>query len=1486
MLNRKKFTKRLLSSMLSVSLVVTSYGVIIPDKISAEEEKKVYATHTYDSSYDTQNAYSGDDLGCTYTPSATTFKVWSPLATGVKLCLYDAGNGGSATDELEMTKGDKGVWSITVNKDLVNKYYTYKVTADGVTKEAVDIYAKAAGVNGDRAMVVDLDSTDPDNWDKDYKREKTLLSDIIVWEVHVRDFSIDVTSGVSKENRGKYKAFTETDTTLNGEGKIPTCVNYLKKLGVTHVQIMPMYDYASVDETKVTTDLSDNYNWGYDPKNYNVPEGSYSSNPYDGNVRIKEMKQMIQALHDAGIKVIMDVVYNHTYATEDSNFNKIMPDYYYKINSDMSYNNQSGCGNATRSESAMYRKFMIDSLTYWADEYNLDGFRFDLMGIHDAETMNQIRSTLDNKFGEDTIVLYGEGWTGDGSSLGNSAHKKYEANLDDGIGYFNDQIRDAIKGEHKFDGTIGLVQTNYYTGSYLEEGQKWPNNVFGGIMGSVGKTDGDWGEWRPFWSKSSNCVVSYTSAHDNLTLWDKLTEGAGKNYTSTDTKLINMNKMAGAVILTSKGGAFMQAGEEFARTKNGDDNSYKSADSVNKIDWSRVNTYSQIQQYYQGIIKIRKAFSGFRSITTRSGDNWHPNNNNLNWLSTNEKGTIAFYETNSVKGEWSKLAVLINNATTDTSVDLSSASSEQWVIIADGTKAGLEKIKESSSNVSVPAKSVVIAVPKGTFDECNITENHAPQIITDTTIDVIVGENASFTVNTSDEDNDIVTLSAGDLPDGANFNASTGVFTWENAKLGSYKITFTATDGKATVTKNVTLNVTDKWDAVKKEFKDIEDSSYDKNLVTNNEWISFSTRISVIQGLMESDEDIDAEQITEQLKLLKECRKIVDAQLSARNNCQTAIDAAAECISTAEKNSDKYDSSAIEDLKNLVEESNTYMKSAHTESQYESYIEDVKMATDTCVPLKAVTVLRVKASGWSSPAVYIWQDNGTTAEKLSGEWPGTVLTNTDSEGWYVFELPEGTTNYNVIVNDGAASTSTQTSDITGVKECADITVTSFTGKTCSYTKNEYDAKGGKITPDKSVLSKQIQIAEKTVKDYDNKKVEELQNILTDAKAVYDKDEVSQVEINQNIRKLKACIENVVSYYEEPTTGETTTGEQPTTGETTTGEQPTTGETTTKEQPSTGETTTKEQPSTGETTTKEQPSTGETTTKEQPSTGETTTKEQPTTGETTTKEQPSTGETTTKEQPSSGETTTKEQPSTGETTTKEQPSTGETTTKEQPSSGETTTKEQPTTGETTTKEQPTSEEPTNELFDELEVITLSLNKASNYVSVGEKIKIKTRAEGGYGKIRYRYEISSSKKTITSDYNTSSVVYWTPNTPGTYTITVTAVDSLGNTATKSFDDYVVNKKLAVSKFKLSTASSKYTAGKAIKLTSKASGGSGKYLYKFAYRKTGEDFMKTIRKYGSSSSTKWTPKSKGKYVLYVYIKDKVTRKLVKKSIKIKVK
>lgn len=1123
-MKKKGLKQRIFSAFLAGTLAAASFYMVPPMEAYAEKgEGTVYAKRSFDSSYDAQYAYTGDDLGCTYTPQKTTFKVWTPEATSVVLCRYEKGNGGSVIEEVPMTKGDKGVWSVIINKDIVNTYYTYKVIVNGTTKEAVDIYAKAAGVNGDRAMVVDLDSTDPENWDTNYQREKTNLSDIIVWEVHVRDFSIDVSSGVSEKNRGKYKAFTEK-TTVNGEGRVASCVDYLKELGVTHVQILPMYDYASVDETNVSTSLSSNYNWGYDPENYNVPEGSYSSNPYDGNVRITEMKEMIQALHDAGIKVVMDVVYNHTYDTADSNFNKIMPDYYYKINSDLSYNNQSGCGNATRSESAMYRKFMIDSVSYWAEEYNLDGFRFDLMGIHDVTTMNQIRSTLDNKFGEDTIVLYGEGWTGDGNYDSNSAHKANEAKLDDGIGYFNDQIRDAIKGEHKFDGSIGLVQTNYFSGDYLEPGEKWPNNVFGGIMGSVGFTSGQWGMWRPFWSKSSNCSLSYTSAHDNLTLWDKLTEGSGRNYSSTDERLIKMNKMAGSVVLSSKGGVFMQAGEEFARTKNGDDNSYSSSDSVNKIDWNRVNTYSSIQKYYQGMIRIRKAFSGFRSITTRSGDNWNPNNNNLTWISKDVNGLTGFYETNNAAGEWNRIAVLINNATSDTTVNLT--GSNNWVIIADGNTAGLEKLKETGTNVTVPGKSVVVAVPKDTFEACDISENKAPVINVNTSFEVAAGESLSFTAEVSDPDGDAVTLTASGVPAGASFNTSTGVFQWTKPVAGSYSVTLTASDGKKTTPKTITITVTEKTAALKSLVAEINQKGYQKADFTEDVWTPLDTALTAAQQVIDSGETEDTK-IANALSQLKSAYENVKKEAVAREELENTLSEAETRLSTAKKDSANYHEAAIEDLQTVITKASWVMETPCVTEDYVSETEDLEDAMKACVSLKANPVIRVKADGWSSPAVYVWKETGNTTEKLAGAWPGTKLSTKDAEGWYVYELPEGTTGYSLIVNDGAANTATQTADITGITDSVDVTVTSFTGKTCTATKQEYAVGGGEITVDKTRLSAVITRAAKVIQENpDSTGIKELKASYNLANTLYLKTDVTQVEVNQTVRDLKGKIKAV------------------------------------------------------------------------------------------------------------------------------------------------------------------------------------------------------------------------------------------------------------------------------------------------------------------------------------------------------------------------
>ena len=759
---KRKIAKRALGVAMTSAMVVTSMGNMPglfwqgSTTAEASDGPTIYVDdmNYYNTAYDEKNAYDGTDLGCTYTKEKTVFKVWSPEAESMTLNLYATGSDKEANakdlGQYEMTKGDKGVWEYTYTGDLVNTYYTYRAVVDGQSYgEAVDPYAKAVGVNGERGMVVDLDSTDPEGWDQNYKRTATSLSDVVVWEVHIRDFSIDVSSGVSEKNRGKYKAFTE-NTTVNGEGKVSSCVDYLKKMGVTHVQLMPTFDYEGVDEeTAGNTVTKDNYNWGYNPLNYNAPEGSYSSNPYDGNARIKEMKEMIQALHNAGIKVIMDVVYNHTGPTENSSFNKLMPDYYYMLKTNSAgkvvYNDESGCGNATRSAAKMYDKFMRESLAYWADEYHIDGFRFDLMGIHEASTMNAIRKDMDEKFGEDTIVLYGEGWTGGGYTE-TSAYKDYARNLDDGIGYFNDQIRDAIKGETGPEkvNQIGLAQQNYGLEEKYTDHEKFPTSVFGGIMGSVGKNDSQWWMWRAYWSDTSKRVLSYDSCHDNMTTWDKYVQSFGDtNYDSTDSKYIDMSRLTAGYLLTSHGGTFLHAGEEFARTKGGDHNSYISGDVVNKLDWTRVASYGAINSYYQGMISIRKAFSGFRNIYTETGnivsENTETgyfnevNGNNLTEIKEftnvaagkNADGqiqstvnSIGYYLSNDVANEWNQVAVLINNTTSSKKVDLTATDgSTQWVLVSNGKKASVKGISTTEGNtVIVPGKSVVVAVPKKTFD--------------------------------------------------------------------------------------------------------------------------------------------------------------------------------------------------------------------------------------------------------------------------------------------------------------------------------------------------------------------------------------------------------------------------------------------------------------------------------------------------------------------------------------------------------------------------------------------------------------------------------------------------------------------------------------------------------------------------------------------------------------------------------------------------
>lgn len=652
-------------------------------------------------------AYNGDDLGAVYSKDSTSFKVWAPTASKVSLNLYATGSdeedGAEKIDTADMSyDSSNGVWSVVAQGDLAGTYYTYSVTVDGKENETADIYAKAAGVNGNRSMVVDLTKTNPDNWENDKYVLYDNQTDAIVWEVHIKDFSNQKESGISEENRGKYLAFTETGTKVicNGSNadEIPSGIDYLKALGVTHVQINPFYDYGSVDESKP---LDDQFNWGYDPKNYNVPEGSYSSNPYDGNVRINECKQMIQALHNAGIGVIMDVVYNHTYTGEDSFFNLTVPNYYYRFDDNGNWSNGSGCSNDTASEHAMYRKFMVDSVKYWAEEYHVDGFRFDLMGLHDVTTMNEIRSELDKI--DKRIIMYGEAWNLSTSCAEPLATQNNLKQLSDRIGAFNDGIRDGLKGNNFNAAEKGFIQ-----------GSSGKQKVINGIKGA---TDD--------WAKVPGQAVTYSSCHDNLTLYDKLVfsvnDSENQDFRKRYDNLVEMNKLSGAIVLTSQGIPFMLAGEEMARSKDGDENSYISSPKLNQIDWTSLETFGDLTAYYAGLIEIRKNFKPFTDSTTETAQS-------MQFFENTDKHVIAYSIDNKLTPDtqWSKVVCIFNSDEEEKEVTLECGDeNSRWVIIADNTSAGLTSLGEISGNkVKLSQSSAIILVDKESFDKIKLTSEN------------------------------------------------------------------------------------------------------------------------------------------------------------------------------------------------------------------------------------------------------------------------------------------------------------------------------------------------------------------------------------------------------------------------------------------------------------------------------------------------------------------------------------------------------------------------------------------------------------------------------------------------------------------------------------------------------------------------------------------------------------------------------------------
>lgn len=675
--------------------------------VSAAEKKTVPDYQAYVANLD-KSAYSGNDLGASYSKKATTFKVWSPNAASVRVNIFEhgsdnEGDAGSIMSRAMSLDKTTGVWSVTINGDLLNKYYTYSVTHGKTTKETADVYAKACGVNGQRSMVVDLSTTNPDGWENDKHVLVKNQTDASVWEISVADFSSSESSGVSEANRGKYLAFTEEGTTVNGvQGASSTCVDYLKKLGVKYVQIMPFYDFGSVDESK---NIMDQYNWGYDPVNYNCPEGSYSTNPKKGEVRIKECKQMIQALHNAGIGVIMDVVYNHTY-TSDSWFQRTVPNYYYRMNNDGTFSNGSGCSNDTASEHLMFRKYMIDSVTYWASEYHIDGFRFDLMGLHDVTTMNSIRTALDNLYADGSgsqILMYGEAWDmatncDEGTVL---ASQKNLKQLSDRIGAFDDTIRDAIKGS-----------TGGTDGAFVQEGSRRAN-LKTGIAGQSDTTTG--------WANVPSQCVTYASCHDNLCLYDKLVGsvyGADGKYRKRYEDLVAMNKLSAAIVITSQGIPFSLGGEEFCRSKDGDENSYASSRKENMLDWENVDLYSDVIEYYRGLYKIRDAFAAFSDSTAATA-------NSLTYLSDVPKGVMGYTINNTESGKWSQMCVIFNGSDSAQNV----TAKGDWVVLADNKTAGLRNIKNVTNSVKVEAHSAVIMVDTKSYDSAGIMDDEGAVVI-------------------------------------------------------------------------------------------------------------------------------------------------------------------------------------------------------------------------------------------------------------------------------------------------------------------------------------------------------------------------------------------------------------------------------------------------------------------------------------------------------------------------------------------------------------------------------------------------------------------------------------------------------------------------------------------------------------------------------------------------------------------------------------
>ena len=592
-------------------------------------------------------------LGSFCSPKGTAFCLWAPTAQSVLLSVYERGFGGGAMRTVPMQSMPKGLWVFETKENLDGYYYDYTVTVNGITRTTADPYARACGVNGARSMVIDLNRTNPPGWDTDAAPAPSCEQ--VIYELHVKDFSWDEHGGFDAHDRGKYSALCRTGTTLNNDGIHPTGIDYMKRLGVTHVQLMPVYDYATVDETG----SDEQYNWGYDPLNYNIPEGSYSSDPYHGEVRIRELKEAVQSLHSNGFRVIMDVVYNHTYHLESWLW-RTAPWYHYRQNEDGTAANGSGCGSELATERSMCARYILDSILYWAEEYHIDGFRFDLMGLMDVDLLNRIQTALDAKFGPGEKLLYGEPWGATGAAARPGTLMCTKDNLkalSPRIGVFCDNTRDAVKGS-----LFNLKDVGFVNGGEISPGY---------LLRCITAWAGDRGH-----AAAPSQTITYLSCHDDWTLWDKLvcTLNSRKRFFSHSRKVLRANRLAAAICFSCQGYPFLLAGEEFGRTKGGMKNSYNASPEVNRLDWTRAWENHTLVNYYRGLIALRKKLPCLCDKTPQA----HERVVSSLMLAS---GCVGITMNNRGSGsKWDKITLIFHTGNESVSVPLPSG---EWQVLAD-----------------------------------------------------------------------------------------------------------------------------------------------------------------------------------------------------------------------------------------------------------------------------------------------------------------------------------------------------------------------------------------------------------------------------------------------------------------------------------------------------------------------------------------------------------------------------------------------------------------------------------------------------------------------------------------------------------------------------------------------------------------------------------------------------------------------------------